>query len=423
MDLEKLSFEAEHISALNIMENTKKSMYLTGKAGAGKSTLVNFFISKTKKRFVLLGTTGVASQNIWGQTIHSFFWFFPGWKTMMKSEKAKIIQETDIFLIDEASMLRADDFDKLNFTMQKVCKNEEFFGGKQFIFIGDLFQLPPVPEKDDELKAYYQEKYKWLFFFFDWNSFLKEHFEIVELKKVYRQDDPKFINMLNRVRIGDKSQDVLDFFNSRVVSLDQVNPKSILIATTNAIVDKKNTEELKKIPSPEYKSFAIIKGEYSSESYPTERVLSIKIGARVMFTVNDNKEFQYVNGTLGTISNIQMSGDFVQKVIVVLDEGGEIEVTKKTWEHTDGEDEFWEPIVIGTFTQFPFKLAFAITIHKVQGKSFDHCVIDLGWGAFAEGQTYVALSRCRSFSWLQLLKPIKEKDIKVSYDVLKFLRK
>ena len=422
MDLEKLSFEAEHISALNIMENTKKSMYLTGKAGAGKSTLVNFFISKTKKRFVLLGTTGVAAQNIGGQTIHSFFWFFPWRKTMMKSEKVKIIQETDIFLIDEASMLRADDFDKLNFTMQKVCKNEEFFGGKQFIFIWDLFQLPPVPEKDEELKAYYQEKYKWLFFF-DWNSFLKEHFEIVELKKVYRQDDPKFINMLNRVRIGDKSQDVLDFFNSRVVSSDQVNPKSILIATTNAIVDKKNTEELKKIPSPEHKSFAIIKGEYSYESYPTERVLTLKIGARVMFTVNDNQTFQYVNGTLGTISNIQMSGDFVQKVIVVLDEGGKIEVTKKTWEHTDGEDEFWNPIVIGTFTQFPFKLAFAITIHKVQGKSFDHCVIDLGWGAFAEGQTYVALSRCRSFSWLQLLKPIKEKDIKVSYDVLKFLRK
>jgi ATP-dependent DNA helicase PIF1 len=422
MDLEKLSFEAEHISALNIMENTKKSMYLTGKAGAGKSTLVNFFISKTKKSFVLLGTTGVAAQNIWGQTIHSFFWFFPGRKTMMKSEKAKIIQETDIFLIDEASMLRADDFDKLNFTMQKVCKNEEFFGGKQFIFIGDLFQLPPVPEKDEELKAYYQEKYKWLFFF-DWNSFLKEHFEIVELKKVYRQDDPKFINMLNRVRIGDKSQDVLDFFNSRVVWKDQINPKSILIATTNAIVDKKNTEELKKIPSPEYKSFARIKGEYSSESYPAERVLTLKIGARVMFTVNDNQTFQYVNGTLGTISNIQMSGDFVQKVIVVLDEGWEIEVTKKTWEHTDWEDEFWEPIVIGTFTQFPFKLAFAITIHKVQGKSFDHCVIDLGWGAFAEGQTYVALSRCRSFSWLQLLKPIKEKDIKVSYDVIKFLRK
>ena len=418
-----LKFEPEAVRALTIMEKTNTSLFFTWKAGAGKSTLINYFISKTKKSFILLGTTGVAALNIGGSTIHSFFGIIPGEKRVkMTSEKKKLIRITDIFIIDESSMLRADLLDKLNEIMQGIMGNEDFMGGKQFVFVWDLFQLPPVAERDEELKAYYEEKYKGLFFF-DGNSFFRENIEIVELTKVYRQDDPQFINMLNRVRVWDNSQDVLDYFNSRVVQPDQVNPISILIGMTNNVVDTKNREEMKKLPTPEEVSYGILKGEFDADDLPVEKYLKLKVGARIMITINDNLERQYMNGTLGTITQIKKSGDFVSSLIVVLDEGGEIELRKNVWRKTDWVDEFDEPIVVGTYTQFPVKLAFAITSHKAQGKSFDHVVIDFWWGAFAEGQTYVALSRCRSFSGLQLLKPITKKDIKVSFNVLKFMKK
>lgn len=419
---EALKFEWESIQALNIMENTNKCLYLTWKAGAGKSTIINYYISKTKKKFVLLWTTGISAINIWGQTIHSFFWIIPNRKSTIKSETKEVIKDTDIFIIDEVSMMRADLFDRIEIIFRMVMWNDEFMWWKQVVFVWDLFQLPPVPERDEELKKYYDEKYKWLFFF-NGNSFVKEHFEVVELKKVYRQDDPVFINMLNRMRVGDSSKDLIDYFNAKVVPEDQINPKAILIATTNAIVEKKNKQELNALPWKEEFSKAIIRGDYPSDSYPAEQYLNFKVWARIMFTVNDNQEFAYVNWTLWTITRVIYNWKgFVQSVDIVLDEGWEINIERKSWNHTDWEDVMWEPIVVWSFTQFPFKLAFAITIHKVQGKSFDNVIIDLGWGAFAEWQTYVAVSRCRNYWWLQLLKPLKKKDIKVSLNVLNFLK-
>lgn len=419
---QELKFEPQAITALNIMENTNKSLYFTWRAWAWKSTLVNFFISKTKKKFALLGTTGIAAQNIWGSTVHSFFGIVPNKKSRVTAEKQQLIRDTDIFIIDESSMLRADLYDRIDKLMRAITKVDEMLWGKQFVFVGDLYQLPPVPETNSELKEYYDEKYSWLFFFHG-NSFIKENFEIVELTKVYRQDDPKFINMLNRTRVWDNSKDVLEYFNSRVVKENEVNPKSILIATTNYIVNTKNKKELAAIPWETHKSFAIIKWDYPKESYPVDQYLEMKIGARIMFTVNDNQEMFYMNGSLGTIVNIEKNGAFIRSVDVLLDDGGEIKVLKKNWLHEDWEDDFGNPIVIGSFAQFPFKLAFAITVHKVQGKSFDNVVIDLGKQAFADGQTYVALSRCRNFAWLQLLRPIRAEDIKASYQVARFMKK
>jgi hypothetical protein len=318
-------------------------------------------------------------------------------------------------------MMRADLFDLINHRMQKILWNKQFMWWKQFVFVWDLFQLPPVPEKDELLKEYYKANYKWLFFF-DWNSFNNENFEVIELKKVYRQDNPIFINMLNRVRIWDKSKDILDYFNAKVIETDMVNPKAILIATTNQIVNSKNSLELWKLPWQEYKSFAYIEWDFPDDIFPTDRVISIKVWARIMFTVN-HKNWDYVNGTLGTILDINTNIQwFIQSVKIETDDWSILDISKYTWVNSPWDDEFWQPIIDWTFLQLPFKLAFAITIHKCQWKSFDHVVIDLGWWAFAEWQTYVALSRVRSYEWLQLLTPIKTKDIKVSREVIEFMK-
>lgn len=423
MTAQELQFEPEALHFLKTAEHTNKNIYLTGKAGAGKSTQVNYFISKTKKKFVLLWTTWISAINIWWQTIHKFFWIIPNReKNYMKVENMMLIRESDIFIIDEVSMMRADLLDKINEAMQKVMKNNLFMWWKQFVFVWDLFQLPPVPERDEELRKYYQENYKWLFFF-DGNAYNENNFEVIELKKVYRQDNPQFINMLNRVRTWEKSPDILKYFNSKVVPADQVNPKSILIATTNKIVNTKNVLELSKLPWPEFVSVAYISWDYPEEIYPTDKVIKIKKWARIMFTVN-HKEWDYVNWTLGTVLDIyNNSAWYIQSVKIESDDGSILEIWKNQWINSPWEDQFWEPIIDGTFNQLPFKLAFAITIHKVQWKSFDHVTIDLWWGAFAEWQVYVALSRCRSYEWLQLITPISSKDIKVSYNVLNFLKK
>lgn len=428
----ELKFEKESYDALKIMENTNECVYLTWKAGAWKSTLVNYFISKTKKKYILLWTTGISAINIWGQTIHSFFNLVPNVKTFMKSETIEAIKETDIFIIDEVSMARADLIDTMNKKLQYVMKNEEFMGWKQFIFVWDLYQLPPVWERQwmdkdktvrNELYDEYHKKYKWLFFFHAM-CFLQNEIKIVELKKVYRQSDPIFINMLNRLRVWDSSYDIVKYFNQKVVkSENDVSEKAILIATTNAIVDTKNTKELNALPGQVQMSKWIVSGHFPQDMYPTDLYLRFKEWARVMFTVNDNKTFLYVNGTLWTVVKFESNGRwFITKVKIQLDDGWEITVEKKTWSNIDGVDAMGEPNIIWNFTQFPFKLAFAITIHKVQGKSFDNVVIDLWWWAFAEWQTYVALSRCRSYDWLQLIKPIKQKDIQVSNDVIRFLK-
>jgi hypothetical protein len=270
---------------------------LTGKAGAGKSSLINYFISKTSKKFILIWNTLISAINIWWQTIHKFFGITPKNPiNKIKSENIQIFRKTDLIIIDEISMLRADLFDYLNKLCKRLMENDLFLGWKQFIFVWDLFQLPPVPEQDDKLREYYQEKYKWLFFF-DWNSFEKENFEKIELKKVYRQDDPQFINMLNRVRIWENSKDILDYFNSRITESNLINPKAILIWTTNKIVDIKNSLELSKLPWEELVSIWLIQWDYPEEILPVDKVLKVKVWARLMFIVNE-KGWDYVNWTL-----------------------------------------------------------------------------------------------------------------------------
>lgn len=422
MTAQELKFEPEAIEFLKTAEHTKMNIYLTWKAGAGKSTQINFFLTKTKKKCVLLWTTWISAINIWWQTIHKFFWIIPKKeKNYMTADNKKIFRECDVVLIDEVSMLRADWFDQIDRIAQSVMNNNKFLWWKQFILVGDLFQLPPVPEQDEELRKYYEQEYKWLFFF-NSKSYVKENFKVIELKKVYRQDDIQFVWMLNRVRIWDKAKDILNYFNDRVVEQDQINPKAILIWTTNNIVNTKNALELSKLPWPESISVAYISWDYPVDIYPTDKIIKIKKWARIMFTIN-HKDWFYVNWTLWTIIDINNNDKwYIQSVKIETDDWDILDVWKNQWINSPWDDKYWEPIIDWTFSQLPFKLAFAITIHKVQWKSFDNVVIDLWWGAFAPWQVYVALSRCRSYWWLQLLKPIEQKDIKVDYSVIKYLR-
>ena len=406
----ELKFEEEAVSFLKFAEKTNKSIYLTWKAGSWKSTLINFFTSKTKKKFVLLGTTGVSAEMIDWQTIHKFFWIWCPFKTYWD------IREADTFIIDEASMNRADLFDIIEAKMRKVMKNDLFFGWKQLILVGDLYQLPPVPERKETVKlARYDEKYEWLYFFY-WKSYDKDNFELIQLKKVYRQDDLEFVNMLNMVRIGNNSQKVLDYFNQNVISESEIKDNSILISTTNKIAQNYNINKLDEIDKKQYVSRAIIMWEYPEDIYPNELYINYKVWARVMFTVNEQFKL-YVNWTLWIITKIENN-----KVFITKDDWWELAVDKRTWLNIDGKDKFWNDIIIWKFIQYPFKLAFAITIHKCQGKTFDNVVVDLWWWAFASGQVYVAFSRATSFTWLQLLKTLKAKDIRTSREVINFLK-
>ena len=420
--MQEIEIDEIALHFLQTAEKTNKSIFLTGKWWAWKSTLVNYFLSKTKKKVVLLWTTWIAAININGQTIDKFFWFIPKLATCrMKWDNIQIARWCDIIIIDESSMLRSDKFDRLDHQLKFIMNNDLFMWGKQVIFVWDLYQLPPVEEKDEELKKYFEEKYSWVFFF-NWNSFLKENFEIIELKKVHRQKDPVFIKMLNRLRIWDNRQDLLDYFNSRLIEKNQANPHAILIWMTNAVVDKKNALELSKIPTKEHMSVGYITGDYSDDILAAEKFLKIKKGARVMFTVND-KNNEYVNWTLWFIKEIiENDSWYPNNIIVETDEWSELKIYKNQWINSLWEDEFWEPIIDWTFSQFPFKLAFAITSHKVQGKSFDNIIVDVWYGCFASGQLYVAFSRARSYEGIQLLKPITARDIKVDYNVRKFLK-
>jgi len=424
-----LKFESEAVKFLKTIEQTNKSVFLTGKAGSGKSTAINFWKDNTKKKYILLWTTGVSAEMIWGLTIHRFFnlkpWNNWSWFCAMKDELREYIKELDVFVIDEGSMNRADLFDMLNKIMKWVMGNDLFFGWKQLVMVWDLFQLPPVPEKKfidrektKENPAFkkYNDKYNWKLFFFDSDSFSIEDFEIIQLEKVYRQDDIEFVDMLNRVRLWDNRQDILNYFNQKIIEREEIHPKAILLSTTNQIANNFNRKKLDELPGQTINNKAYITWEFPVEFYPNDLWINYKIWARVIFKVN-HKDWYYVNWTLWTVKEIYWSS-----VLITKDNGENVEVWRNMWQNTDWVDWYWNPIILWTFTQYPFRCAFAITIHSCQWKSFDNIAIDLWWGAFSAWQVYVALSRVRSFEGLQLITKLKAKDIFCDQDVKNFLK-
>lgn len=410
--------------ALDALENTSGNYFITGNAGTGKSTLLEIFREQTSKTVVVLAPTGVAALNVRGQTIHSFFKFKPGITLeQVKKEKAQIYKKIDTIIIDEASMVRADLLDCMEYFMRQNGKSrKQPFGGAQVIFFGDLHQLPPIVTNSE--KEYFCGVYKSQYFF-DAKCFRNMDVKVLELKTIFRQKDEKFIKFLNSVRHGVVEDHQIITFNKSILA-NKLNQKlAITLTTTNLLAKKINDYELSALDSRKFTSKAIMEGKFTKEYLPTDQELEFKVGAQVMMLNNDPKG-RWVNGSLAQISGLTRSDDGGDPTIHVRLESGEIEdVEPFTWEvekyFFDKELNSLGSEVVGSFKQYPFMLAWAVTIHKSQGKTFDNVAIDLGFGTFAPGQLYVALSRCRTMEGITLARPIRKRDVICDERVNEFL--
>ena len=429
----------EFDKALQIVQYTNYSLFLTGKAGTGKSTFLRHICATTKKKHVVLAPTGIAAINVGGNTLHSFFKipFHPllpndssfterNIRETLKytGTKRKIIRDVELIIIDEISMVRADIIDFVDKVLRIYTRNLHTpFGGKQMLFVGDIFQLEPVVKDEDRqlLHPYYPS-----LFFFDARVFRELQLVSIELTKVYRQSDPSFINMLDHIRTNTITQMELAQLNFRVGKrVDQNGELSITLSTRRDTVDFINEQHLGKLPGDPVCLQGEITGEFPSGNLPTLMELYVKVGAQVIFLKNDF-EHRWVNGTLGTITAIDTDEEGEDILTVLTDNGNEYDVTRDYWSNMrytyNEEEEKIEEEEIGRFVQFPLRLAWAITIHKSQGLTFKHVNINLSGGAFAGGQTYVALSRCESLEGISLTEPVRLADIFVRSEVVRFAR-
>ena len=424
IDKAPLELNADFQYALDLLERSETSMFITGRAGTGKSTLLQLFRNTTKKKTVVLAPTGIAALNVQGQTIHSFFGFPP--KPLQRADIKKrrnrsLYKKIDILIIDEISMVRADMMDNIDYFLRINRENPNPFGGVQLVFFGDLFQLPPVVSTDVErnlFQLYYDSPY-----FFSAKVFESDFvLEKMELRKVYRQEARHFIRLLDAVRSNQMDYDDLEDLNERHAPEHIEEGHYITLSTRNAIVDQINEKELRKIPSEEFTFIASVTGNFKPNVFPTESALKLKLGAQVMFVKNDPKK-QFVNGTIGEV--VQLDNHSIK---VEVSENGKhkiIEVEKVEWEilkykSESTTDQKIDTEVMGTFKQYPLRLAWAITIHKSQGKTFEKVIIDLGRGAFEHGQTYVALSRCRTLDGIILKQAIRPNDIMIDDRIVEY---
>lgn len=423
-----LDINPEFTQALHQVTNSHKHLLITGEAGTGKSTLLQLIRRETSKNTVVLAPTGLAAVNIQGQTIHSFFRFAPNINLQQaviegrKRHKDKVILELELLIIDEISMVRADLLDCIDIFLQASRDQPTPFGGVQIVMIGDIFQLPPILNKQQQIQ--FQELYPTPYFFSSrvFTQLLQNpnQFEYLQLQTLYRQTDPEFISLLRNVRLGISDPQILSALNQQLQPDIPIESQDILLATTNKTVDDLNYHNLNKLPSPVVSYTGIVTGKFSNQELPTPSVLDLKEGAKVMFVKNDPAG-RWVNGSLGVV--LQTSP---QSVIVDIDGTRSLEVKPVTWEIYqavfNSESQSLEQEVVGTYTQIPLKPAWAITIHKSQGQTFNSMILDMERGAFTTGQTYVALSRCRSLQGLKLLKPIRPGDIRVDKQVLTFFQ-
>ncbi len=421
-----IELNAELRSVLSLMEGSRINIFITGKAGTGKSTLLTYFKSITSKRIAVLAPTGVAALNVMGQTVHSFCRFKPG-ITPETVEKLRgvpfstinMYRSLDMIVIDEISMVRADLLDCLDRFMRLNGNNPQApFGGVQMVFVGDLYQLPPVVPEDegDIFNGPYKSPY-----FFDSAAFNALDVRFVELKGHYRQSDPEFIRLLNAIRDNTASEKDLEELNSKVEQSHVILRAPymyITLTTTNSIADGINSKHLDMMPSKLYSYNASVTGKFSKNAYPADEVLYLKEGAQVMMLNNDPKK-RWVNGSLGAVTSIERD-----RIWVELSDGKRVSVEPCTWETSklsyDSANRRLVSTSTGSFVQYPLMLAWAVTIHKSQGKTFDHVVIDIGSGTFAPGQLYVALSRCTRLEGITLKRKLRMEYIITDRRVAEF---
>ena len=418
--------------AYQYVQNTNTNIFLTGKAGTGKTTFLHRIKKESVKRLAVVAPTGVAAINAKGMTIHSLFQlpfgaFVPGNKNLEQQrkfsrQKIDLIRSLDLLIIDEISMVRADLLDAIDDVLRKYKDRLKPFGGVQLLMIGDLHQLPPVVKQDEwqMLRSYYDTPY-----FFGSLALQQTETITIQLKHIYRQSDDTFINLLNKVRNNQMDQSVFDQLNSRYIPNFQPEDKEgyITLTSHNATANTINDTRLAALPNSKYKFKADIKGDFPRHTYPTLEVLELKVGAQVVFVKNDpSGDKRYYNGKIGQIDEIKDN----EIIVRCPNEYDTISVGTVDWENikynlNEGKKEVEEE-VLGTFTQYPLKLAWAITIHKSQGLTFERAIIDAK-SAFAHGQVYVALSRCKSFEGIVLMSKIGQSSVKTDSVVQRYSAK
>ncbi len=419
----ELTLSAEQQAVFDAIETTRDNIFVTGRAGTGKSTLLNHLAWKTSKQLVICAPTGVAALNIGGQTIHSLFRLPIGviadHDIEQNAQLKKLLNTIDSLVIDEVSMVNADLLDAMDRSLRQARQRpHEAFGGVQVVLFGDPYQLAPVPGEGDE-RAYFEDHYRSMWFF-DAKVWDDADLTIYELATIHRQHEAEFKYMLNAVRHAAVTAEIAERLNS-VGARTPPRDGAITLATTNSTVTRINASELAKLPGRAHTAVAEVSGEFGGRSYPADESLELKVGARVMFLRNDisnDGNQRWVNGSVGTVHKIG------QTVHVEID-GEQHEVRPAVWEKFRYN---YSPLtkslrkdVVAEFTQFPLRLAWAVTIHKSQGKTYDQAIIDLGQRSFAPGQTYVALSRISALDGLYLTRALRPSDIIVDENVVRFM--
>ncbi len=422
-------------NAMNLIQFTSQSLFLTGKAGTGKSTFLKYVCEHTKKRHVVLAPTGIAAINAGGVTMHSFFKLpfhplvpddprYAGRKLReflkYNKEHCKLLKQVELIIIDEISMVRADIIDFIDRILRTYSGQARLpFGGKQLLLVGDIFQLEPVVTRDerDILNRFYETP-----FFFSARVFREMQLVSIELTQVYRQTDKAFVSVLDRIRTNQADKSDLQLLNTCVGKPSDENSLIITLAARRDTVDAINQQNLNNLEGESQRFKGEIHGDFPENSLPTLLELELKVGAQIIFIKND-KDKQWVNGTLGMVEGIDLEGNFLY---IVTEDGHHFDVEREQWENVrytyNEKEKKIEEEQLGVFIQFPVRLAWAITIHKSQGLTFNRVHIDFSGGVFAGGQTYVALSRCRSLEGLTLQHDIQPSDVFVNPNIVAFSR-
>ncbi len=410
----------EQAAVYDAIENTREHIFVTGRAGTGKSTLLNHLSWNTSKQIVICAPTGVAALNVGGQTIHSLFRLPIGLiadhDIEQNSELRKLLNTIDTLVIDEVSMVNADLLDAIDRSLRQARQRKnEAFGGVQVVLFGDPYQLAPVPG-DPEERAYFTDHYRSMWFF-DAHVWDEAPLRILELAFIHRQSDAGFKEMLNAVRHGRVTAEIAGALNGAGARPAPTDGGVITLATRNDTVSRINKLELERLPGSVKTAKAEVTGDFGGRTFPADEALELKVGAQVMFLRNDSEQ-RWVNGSVGVVTRIR------DTVFVEID-GEEVEVQPAVWEkyrysYSPLSKELKKDIV-AEFQQFPLRLAWAVTIHKSQGKTYDRAVVDLGTRVFSAGQTYVALSRITSLDGLYLSRPLRPADIIVDLDVRRFM--